>query len=239
MAKLFCDDIVIRDGLVKGIHFSPLSNDDLPRSPDLTPGTITLATITVGPGGNITAVGPSLAPGTYYSVTVNADGSITWSTTPPSSTGGRLFSHSTTYGSGVFASGPPPDDTVLANTLTKNGDVIRCYFAGGYVGSATATRQIVLSLGGTTILDTGAIVVTADSSWTLQASIMRVDSGNVKASAALLTDNAPLADYTAAVGYALDLTSDQILRIVLTAGGVGAANGDITVTMSYTDYCPS
>lgn len=148
---------------------------------------------------------------------------------------------STTHTDGTF------DDlqsvTIPAGQLAANGDRLLARWVGQGVEHATATRQVRLLFGGTTVLDTTAYVSSSGVGhyvWDIE--IVRVSSSVVRISvsganaAYTAVSFLPFAGaaYTEVTG--LTLANTQVLKITAAATGAGAASGDITgrsLTVSY------
>lgn len=135
--------------------------------------------------------------------------------------------------------------TIAAGQLAANGDRILARWVGQAVGHATATRQVRIVFGGTTIADSTAYATNGDGGlylyvWDIE--IVRVSSSVVRTS--LNGSNPPYSAvsalpfaggaYTEVTG--LTLANTQVLKITAAATGAGAASGDITgrsLTVSY------
>lgn len=148
---------------------------------------------------------------------------------------------STTHTDGTF------DDlqsvTIPAGQLAANGDRLLARWVGQGVEHATATRQVRLLFGGTTVLDTTAYVSSSGVGhyvWDIE--IVRVSSSVVRISvsganaAYTAVSFLPFsgAAYTEVTG--LTLANTQVLKITAAATGAGAAASDITgrsLTVSY------
>ena len=131
-------------------------------------------------------------------------------------------------------------DSIAGSTLANNGEKIEATFAGTFIASATATRQLRLYFGGTLIYDSGALTSAAADNWVLQVLVIRESSSIVRcavwAAFSGLTATT-LAAYTRITG--LTLTSAQTLRLTGTAAGTGASSGDINATAGQVRYTPA
>ncbi len=81
-------------------------------------------------------------------------------------------------------------DTLAAGLLATNGDKISAYYGGLFVSSATATREITLSFGGTDIFDSGALTLSLSSAWTIYVDIIRVSSSVIRYMISMTTEGA-------------------------------------------------
>lgn len=123
--------------------------------------------------------------------------------------------------------------TTPASTLAENGGKVTANYAGTFVSSATATRQMKVYFGGTAIFDSGTLTISASAAWDVKVTIIRVSSTVVRYTVAMNTQNAALAAYTA-VGEltGLTLTNTNIIKITGQAAGVGAATNDIVLKLA-------
>ena len=135
--------------------------------------------------------------------------------------------------------------TIAAGQLASNGDRLVARWVGQGVAHATATRQVRLLFGGTTVLDTTAYVTNVTDSvpsWVWDTEVVRVSSSVVRVSvsganpaySALSALPFAAGTYTEVTG--LTLANTQVLKITAAATGAGAASGDITgrsLTVSY------
>ena len=136
--------------------------------------------------------------------------------------------------------------TLAAGQLAANGDRVLARWVGQSVAHATATRQVRVLFGGTTVLDTTAYVSNSGTgepgNYIYDIEIVRVSSSVVRISTSganpAYTVLSPLpfsgAAYSEVTG--LTLANTQVLKITAAATGTGAAAGDITgrsLTVSY------
>jgi len=132
--------------------------------------------------------------------------------------------------------------TIAAGQLAANGDRLLARWVGQLVAHATATRQVRVVFGGTTIADSTAYVTGYGGIYVWDIEIVRVSSSVVRTS---LTGNNPAYSAVSALPVAggaytevtgLTLANTQVLKITAAATGAGAASGDITgrsLTVSY------
>lgn len=133
--------------------------------------------------------------------------------------------------------------TIAAGQLSSNGDRLVARWVGQGVAHATATRQVRLLFGGTTVTDTTAYATNSGTpNWVWDTEVVRVSSSVVRVSVLganpAYTALSPLSFsggvYTEVTG--LTLANTQVLKITAAATGAGAASGDITgrsLTVSY------
>lgn len=132
--------------------------------------------------------------------------------------------------------------TIAAGQLASNGDRILARWVGVPVLHATATRQVRVVFGGTTIADSTAYATGDGGIYVWDIEIVRVSSSVVRVSvsganpAYSAVSALPFAGaaYTEVTG--LTLANTQVLKITAAATGAGAASGDITgcsLTVSY------
>jgi hypothetical protein len=147
---------------------------------------------------------------------------------------GPLFDHYATVGNVTTGETDLYSDSIPASTLASNGDKLEIGYAGSFVSSGTATREIKIYFGGTQIFDTGALTLSLSSAWTAYVEIIRVSATSIRYMVSMTTEGAALAAYTA-VGEVtgLTLTNANVLKITGQAAGVGAATNDITALMGY------
>lgn len=167
---------------------------------------------------------------------------------PPGATGATgpagsvvsLFNHfadvSTTSTNGSFDT--LYSDTIAAGQLTTNGDKLVAQYGGTIVQSVTATRDLRVAFGGTTIFDSGALTTNiAGAAWSINVFIIRVDAATVRCKVVGSIDGVTT---TTAVNYAsvgtLTLTGTQALAITAAAAGTGAASADITAKLGNVCY---
>ena len=134
--------------------------------------------------------------------------------------------------------------TIAAGQLASNGDRILARWVGQLVGHATATRQVRLLFGGTTIADSTAYVTGYGGIYVWDIEIVRVSSSVVRTS---LNGNNPAVSAVSALPVAggaytevtgLTLANSQVLKFVAAATGTGAAAGDITGRSLNVTYYP-
>ena len=148
-----------------------------------------------------------------------------------------LFDHYTDIGN----VGTGEDDlysvTLAAGQLANNGEKIEAQYAGVFVSSGTATRQIKIYFGGTLIFDSGALTLSLSSAWDVYVTVIRVSASVVRCAASLTTQGAALAAYTAYTEVTgLTLANTQVLKITGEAAGVGAATDDIVAKLGSVEW---
>lgn len=126
--------------------------------------------------------------------------------------------------------------TVAANTLSANGDAIVADFGGEYAAHASATRTVKIKYGGTTLLDTGALVTASADYWGARVAIVRRTASVVTCIVTFVSNGAQFALATRPTP---DLTAATTLSVTGQAGGGGALDGDISCTIGLVDYKPA
>ena len=129
--------------------------------------------------------------------------------------------------------------TIAAGKLAANGDRIETQWAGTFVSSGTATRQLRAYFGGTMIFDSGALTVSLAAAWDVYCTITRVSATVIRYAISMTTEGAALAAYTASGEVTgLTLSNTNIVKITGTAAGVGAATNDIVGKMGNVSFYP-
>lgn len=119
-----------------------------------------------------------------------------------------------------------------ASSMSYEGDKLNASFAGIFVSSATATRQLKAYFGGTLIYDSSALSVSTSSDWNMEILIIRESSTVVRCVVKVNTttaSSAPYCTYTRVTG--LTLSNANTLKITGQAAGVGAATNDIVAKL--------
>lgn len=120
--------------------------------------------------------------------------------------------------------------TVAANTLAINGQSLTFDAGGTFAATASVDKRIRVKFGGTTIFDTGAIAVTAASAWNLNGRIIRTGAATQKCIISYTSSYAGFPATAAYIATAIDLTSDQTLKLTLQA-----TNANDVVAEAYTE----
>lgn len=129
--------------------------------------------------------------------------------------------------------------TTAAGELGANGDRLEAQYAGVFVSSGTATRQLKVYFGGTAIFDSGALTISLAAAWDVTCTITRVSGTVIRYAVSMTTEGAALAAYTATGELTgLTLSNTNIIKLTGTAAGVGAASNDIVGKASYVDKHP-
>jgi hypothetical protein len=100
---------------------------------------------------------------------------------------------------------------VPANTLHKNGQILRVY-AWGLMGADGNNKEVILDFGGTTIVDSG-IVTTNNKAWYLEAFILRL------AAASQVCYGKMTVDTTAITGKRTSTTKDETADLTVKVTG--------------------
>lgn len=161
---------------------------------------------------------------------------------PPIDTSGLndvLFDHYVSAGNVTTGETTLYTDTIPALTFSTPGDKLYTYYAGVFVSSGTATREIKISFAGTQIFDSGALTLSLSSAWVIEVLLIEVSATVVRYSVNMTTEGAALAAYTN-VGEltSLNLGIGNILKITGQAAGVGAATNDIVAKLGYVERMP-
>lgn len=154
--------------------------------------------------------------------------------------GGSLFDHYADLGNTTTTETDLYSDTIPANILLNNGDKLVSRYAGIFVASGTATRDIRIYFAGTIIFDSTAVTSTVAASWEFRVTIIRESSTVIRASVSGSSTGASLAaydNYTRITG--LTLSNTNILKITGQAGGVGAATNDIVAKLGMVGFKPA
>ncbi len=123
-------------------------------------------------------------------------------------------------------------DSIPANTLATNKDKLEARYAGIFVSSGTATRQLKCYFAGTVIFDSGALSISLSASWSMSVMIIRVSSTVIRALVELNTTGASAGVYANVQEVTgLTLSNANILKITGQASGVGAATNDIVAKL--------
>lgn len=126
--------------------------------------------------------------------------------------------------------------TLIASGLGVNGDMITAKY-GGTFNDVTATAQLKVLFGGTTIFDSGAITISATGAWTIDVAIIRTGTTTARALVNLNTSTASATVYTTQTDLTgLTLSNTNILKITGTSGGAGGGSNDITAKLGYINF---
>jgi hypothetical protein len=128
-------------------------------------------------------------------------------------------------------------DTLAASLFADNGDKIRVEYSLTFAASATATRRVQAYLGGTGILDSGALTFASGGAAFLRYTAIRESSSVLRVKAEFLVSGVslqPIVTYTRITG--LTLSAAQIAKVTGIAAGAGAAPGDITAVLGAGTY---
>lgn len=190
----------------------------------LVPKLPTALTISGGTidGTPIGATTPST--GKFTSESVKAGNSTTYA-----KVGGAIFDDYADVGNSGTSETDLFTHTLTASTFNANGDTITWDIYGTSAGSATATTQLRLYVGGTQVADSGAVAISTADTWLARLLATRVSSSVVRVgveisfSGGVTFSASPF--YTEVTG--LTLTNTQVIKITGTRAGVGAASNDI------------
>jgi len=156
--------------------------------------------------------------------------------------GGVLFDHYSTVSS-TDTNGTENDlysDDIAPSSFGRDGDKVTLRYAGSFVGHATATRRLRLYFGGTSVLDTTALVSSSASNWVLEATFIRASSSVVRYNVTLIAPGlASVVPPSVGEVTGLTLTNAQTLRLTGTAAAAGAASGDISALNGTVNWHPA
>ncbi len=162
----------------------------------------------------------TLAAGSGIAITTNAGSD----TVTIANSGGAFVLNTNTTPVGNVGSGE--DDlitySVPANTLDTNSQFIH-YIMGGTFAASINNKRIRIKLGSTTILDTGALAITAAGDWNAEGYIVRTGSATQRCLVEFSSNETALlatADY-------VDATEDLTTGLTLKATGEATDNDDI------------
>lgn len=116
--------------------------------------------------------------------------------------------------------------SLAAALLSVDGDSIELRAAGSFAATAN-NKRLRMKFGGTTILDTGTLTITAASDWVLTAQILRTGAATQIVNATLLTSD-PTAPVFAAVTSPTETLSGAV---TLKLTGEATADDDIRAKM--------
>lgn len=164
------------------------------------------------------------------------------SSTSPAKVGGVIFDHFADAGNTTTGETDLYSDTTVANTLAANGDKITAEYAGIFVASGTATRDIRAYFAGTSIFDSTGLTTATAEAWNLKITIIRESATVIRSIVTFIATTAVGASVNTDVQYnritGLTLTGTNILKITGQAGGVGAATNDIVAKLGTILFMP-
>lgn len=154
--------------------------------------------------------------------------------------GGCIWDHYVSSGNNGTTETDLYRDIISSNTLSVNGRKIEVWAAGTLAGSATATRQLKIYIGTTTIFDSGAITLSVSGDFRLDYKVIRETTTSVLTVVALNTPGASTSIYTTVsdVG-GINFNANNTLKITGTAAGVGAASNDLTAKLGSGYWYPA
>lgn len=140
--------------------------------------------------------------------------------------GGSIFYSTTQTGNSGSSETDLFSSSIAASTLGTNGDSIEFYAAGTFAATAN-NKQVRVKFGGTTVLDTGALVVTTASSWRVTGSIIRTGATSQKAIVSYFSSDATLLETTSYTTPGETLSGAVTLKVT----GQATSNNDIVGEM--------
>jgi hypothetical protein len=130
---------------------------------------------------------------------------------------------------------------IPAATMTADGQKIKSEYGGIFAGLTTPTKQVKAYLGSTEILNTGALTMSVNGSWSIRIMVIRSSNTTARVTADITTPGASTAVYTLetdVTGINWTTTSYN-LYISGTSGGVGAATNDIVAKLGTVTWLPA
>lgn len=154
---------------------------------------------------------------------------------------GYTFAYSTTTSGNTHATNEIDlyAPSITGGTLANNGEAIEFWFAGTLLGHATATRQLKVKFGATTIFDSTAQNNTVNYDFSIRGMIIRTGTATQKCITYLNTTTATLFTFADYATSAETLSGAIVLKITGQAGGVGAAIDDIKLETAKVYFTPA
>lgn len=130
--------------------------------------------------------------------------------------------------------------TTKASTLAATGEKLKARFSGNVIGSATASRTIIVYFAGTVIFTSGAITVSSTGNFDINVSIIRTGSTTARAVVNATVDGVSLTSpITETDLTGLTFTNTNILKITGTSSGTGSATNDIVAKLGDIFWWPA
>lgn len=167
---------------------------------------------------NVTTSFPS-SQGSLGSSLYNSDGAgtLTWVKHPIS-----LFADFTTTGNATTVETVVKTVSIGASQLAVNNDTIN-FVAGGTFAATINNKQLKVYFGATLIFDSGAVAITAASSWSIHGTIMRTGAATQKCTTTLTTSSSVLMAFTSYSTATETLSGANTLKI----SALATANNDV------------
>lgn len=129
--------------------------------------------------------------------------------------------------------------SIKANTLNADGAKI-CADYTVNLTDITATAQVKVIFGATTLANTGALTVSATGTVTISLKFIRTSSTTARASVTMLSPTGSTVVYTSETDLtSQDFTIANILKLTLTAAGAGGGSGDLVAKHGAVFYWPA
>lgn len=129
--------------------------------------------------------------------------------------------------------------TTPARTLDATGEKLTATYSGTF-NDITATGQLQLYFGGTSIGNTGTLTVSATGGWKADVFLIRTGSTTARAIVNISTPGASTAVYTTETDLTgLTFSNTNIIKITGTAGGAGGGSSDITAKLGTISWMPA
>jgi hypothetical protein len=130
--------------------------------------------------------------------------------------------------------------TTKTSTLASTGEKLKARFSGNVVGSATASRSIIVYFAGTVIFTTGSITVSSASNFDISVNIIRTGATTARAIVNATIDGVSLTSpITETDLTGLTFTNTNILKITGTSSGTGSASNDIIAKLGDIFWYPA
>ena len=157
-----------------------------------------------------------------------------------------LFDHFADAGNNAMTQTKLYQDTLYAGQLANDGDKLQLHYAGTFIGSATAGKEIKMLISGSVdevVFDTGVVTVTSGSSWDLEILIVRESQFVVRCISHLTCGGLP----TSAPTQYVRLESEDVdfkntnnnLVLYAQAIGAGGASNQVIASVATGEYRPA
>lgn len=140
--------------------------------------------------------------------------------------GGVIFTSTTTTGNVTTGEDTLFTTSIPANTLNSNKDTLVATCAGTF-GASINNKRIRVRFGSTLIFDSGALAITAATSWVVELEIIRTGAATQKCNVRLNTSSAALSAYANYTVSTETLSNANNLDVT----GEGTATNDIVGEM--------
>jgi len=138
------------------------------------------------------------------------------------------YVNTTQTGNGAGATTDAFSHSVVAATLSTNGDALEFYAAGTFAATASTDKRVQVIFGGTTIFNTGDLNIIAANSWSLRGQIIRTGAATQKCVVTFTNSSAVLTSTTTYSTAAETLSGAITMKLT-----VGGTNANDTVAEFY------